>query len=54
MSYAYVFWFRAVSKHHTIGKNIKGYIKEFFRLLGDELGGMSVIRNKVNKLYNSG
>jgi hypothetical protein len=54
MSYAYIFWYRAVNRHATIGKNIKEHIKEFFRELGAELGGMSLIRGKVNRLYNAG
>jgi hypothetical protein len=33
MAYAYLFWYRAISKHVAIGKNIKEYIKIFFKML---------------------
>lgn len=27
LSYAYMFWYKAISKHIAIGKNVKPYIK---------------------------
>lgn len=30
-AFAYLFWYRAISRWIQIGKNIKPYIKEFFK-----------------------
>jgi hypothetical protein len=53
MSYAYIFWYRVICKHAAVGKNIKVYIKDFFKEIEVELGGMNVMRKKVEPLYKS-
>jgi len=48
-----MFWYRAICKHAAIGKNIKAYIKNFFKEIEEEFTGMSVMRKKVELLYKS-
>jgi len=53
MSYAYLFWYRAVSKFFVIAKNIKPYIKDFFKEVEVEMGGdMKIIRQKAIVIFN--
>lgn len=51
MAFAYMFFYKAISKHLTIGRNLKQEIKMFFKALCDELGGMSGIRAKAELFY---
>ena len=39
-AYAFVFWYKCLMKHKSIGKNMKPYIKDFFRKLDKEVGGI--------------
>ena len=53
-AYAYLFWYRAISKHLAIGKNIRQYIKDFFKKVLDDNGGsMSAIKAKADRLFAS-
>ena len=52
ISYSYVFWYKCLMKHKSIGKNMKPYIKEFFRGLEKEVGGIGEARKKVERLYS--
>lgn len=51
LAYAYMFFYKAVSRHITIGSNLKKEIKDFFRSLCDELGGIGKIRSKAETFY---
>jgi hypothetical protein len=51
MAYAYMFFYKAISRHIAIGRNLKQDIKLFFRTLCDELGGMGSIRTKAELFY---
>lgn len=53
LAYAYLFWYKAISKHLHIGKNTKDYIKNFYRKIGDDLGGINAIKQRAEKLFNS-
>ena len=53
MSYAYMFFYKTISKHYNIGKNLKPDIKTFFKGLCDEMGGMSSARTKAEEFYKS-
>lgn len=54
MCFAYMFFYKAISKHIAIGRNIKQDIKAFFKALLDEFGGsMNTIRNKAELYYKS-
>jgi hypothetical protein len=48
-----MFWYKAISKHISIGKNSKQYIKDFFKKIADDLGGMQVMKQKAERLFNS-
>ena len=50
-AYAYLFWYRTISKHMQIAKNIRPYIKDFFRLIDQEMGGMSNARKKADNFF---
>ena len=50
-AYAFLFWYRAISKHMRIGKNIRPYIKDFFKKVDQELGGMSEARKKADRFF---
>lgn len=53
LAYAYLFWYKAISKHLQIGKNTKDYIKNFFKKILEDLGGMNPIKQRAEKLFNS-
>lgn len=53
MSYAYMFFYKAVLKHIPVGKNLKQEIKTFFKNLGDEMGGINGARAKADLFYKS-
>jgi hypothetical protein len=53
MCFAYMFFYKAISKHMTIGKYLKQDIKAFFKGILEEFGGMSNVRAKAELLYNS-
>jgi hypothetical protein len=51
MAFAYMFFYKAISNHLLIGKNLKQDIKGFFKALLDEMGGMGGIRTKTEAFY---
>ena len=51
-SYTYVFWYKCLMKHKSIGKNMKPYIKQAFKELDKEVGGIGEARKKAEKLYS--
>ena len=50
-AYAYLFWWSSIYRHMNIGKNIKGYIRDFFKQLEKEVGGVSQARTKAQEFY---
>lgn len=53
MCFAYMFFYKAISKHLAIGKYIKQDIKAFFKSIVEEFGGMTNVRNKAELFYKN-
>ena len=50
-AFAYLVWYKIIFKRMHIGKSIKQYIRDYFRKLDSELGGIADARKKAEKLY---
>lgn len=46
-AYSYLIWYKIIFKRMHIGKNIKQYIRDYFRKLEGTLGGISEARKKA-------
>lgn len=50
-AFAYLVWYKIIFKRMHIGKNIKQYIRDYFRKLDADLNGIAEARKKAEKLY---
>jgi hypothetical protein len=53
-AYAYLFYYRVISKHLPIAKNLKKYVKDFFKEIYDlNKESMSNVKAKADRLFSS-